>query len=76
MGQTKALNTLTGGYTLGGTTEGIKATLPNTVVTGTEPIDYTLNTITGGEGLKVCPCFAQKLNYLIIAYFNSKGKYL
>ena len=46
-----ALNTLTGGYTLGGTTEGIKATLPNTVVTGTEPIDYTLNTITGGEGL-------------------------
>jgi len=46
-----ALSTLTGGYTLGGTTEGIKATLPNTVVTGTEPIDYTLNTITGGEGL-------------------------
>jgi len=46
-----ALNTLTGGYTLGGTTDGIKATLPDTVVTGTEPIDYTLNTITGGEGL-------------------------
>jgi len=46
-----ALSTLTGGYTLGGTTEGIKATLPDTVVTGTEPIDYTLNTITGGEGL-------------------------
>jgi hypothetical protein len=46
-----ALNTLTGGYTLGGTTEGIKATLPNTVVTGTSPVDYALNTITGGEGL-------------------------
>jgi hypothetical protein len=46
-----ALNTLTGGYTLGGTTEGIKATLPDTVVTGTEPVDYTLNAITGGEGL-------------------------
>jgi hypothetical protein len=46
-----ALNTLTGGYTLGGTTEGIKATMPDTVVTGTEPVDYTLNTITGGEGL-------------------------
>jgi hypothetical protein len=46
-----ALNTLTGGYTLGGTTEGIKATLPDTVVTGTSPVDYTLNTITGGEGL-------------------------
>ena len=46
-----ALNTLTGGYTLGGTTEGIKATMPDTVVTGTEPIDYTLNTITGGESL-------------------------
>lgn len=46
-----ALNTLTGGYTLGGTTEGIKATLPDTVVTGTEPVDYTLNVLTGGEGL-------------------------
>jgi len=46
-----ALNTLTGGYTLGGTTEGIKATMPETLVTGTEPIDYTLNTLTGGEGL-------------------------
>jgi hypothetical protein len=48
-----ALNTLTGGYTLGGTTEGIKATLPDTVVTGTEPVDYTLNVLTGGEGLKL-----------------------
>lgn len=48
-----ALNTLTGGYTLGGTTEGIKATLPDTVVTGTEPIDYTLDVLTGGEGLKL-----------------------
>ena len=46
-----ALSNLTGGYTLGGTTEGITATLPITNVTGTEPIDYTLNTITGGEGL-------------------------
>lgn len=46
-----ALSNLTGGYTLGGTTEGIKATMPETVVTGTEPIDYTLNTLTGGEGL-------------------------
>jgi hypothetical protein len=46
-----ALKNLTGGYTLGGTTEGITATLPITNVTGTEPIDYTLNTITGGEGL-------------------------
>jgi hypothetical protein len=46
-----ALNTLTGGYTLGGTTEGIKATMPETVVTGTEPVDYTLNVLTGGEGL-------------------------
>lgn len=46
-----ALNTLTGGYTLGGTTEGIKATMPDTVVTGTEPVDYTLNVLTGGEGL-------------------------
>jgi len=46
-----ALSNLTGGYTLGGTTEGISATLPNTMVTGTEPIDYTLNVLTGGEGL-------------------------
>ena len=46
-----ALNTLTGGYTLGGTTEGIKATMPDTVVTGTTPVDYALNTITGGESL-------------------------
>jgi len=42
---------LTGDYTLGGTTEGIKATLPNTSVTGTDAVDYTLNAITGGEGL-------------------------
>jgi hypothetical protein len=48
-----ALNTLTGGYTLGGTTEGIKATLPDTIVSGTEPVDYTLNVLTGGEGLKL-----------------------
>ena len=48
-----ALNTLTGGYTLGGTTEGIKATLPETIVSGTEPVDYTLNVLTGGEGLKL-----------------------
>jgi len=48
-----ALNTLTGGYTLGGTTEGIKATMPDTLVTGTEPVDYTLNVLTGGEGLKL-----------------------
>ena len=46
-----ALSNLTGGYTLGGTTEGISATLPTTMVTGTEPIDYTLNVLTGGEGL-------------------------
>jgi hypothetical protein len=46
-----ALNTLTGGYTLGGTTEGITTTLPDTKVTGTAPIDYALNTITGGESL-------------------------
>jgi hypothetical protein len=46
-----ALNTLTGGYTLGGTTEGIKTTLPDTVVTGTAPVDYALNTITGGDSL-------------------------
>ena len=46
-----ALSNLTGGYTLGGTKEGITATMPITKVTGTEPIDYTLNTITGGEGL-------------------------
>jgi hypothetical protein len=46
-----ALNTLTGGYTLGGTTEGIKATLPDTIVSGTEPVDYGLNVITTGEGL-------------------------
>jgi hypothetical protein len=46
-----ALSNLTGGYTLGGTKEGITATLPETIVTGTEPIDYTLNTISGGEGL-------------------------
>ena len=48
-----ALNTLTGGYTLGGTTEGIKATLPDTIVSGTEPVDYTLNVLTGGESLKL-----------------------
>lgn len=46
-----ALATLTGDYTLSGTTEGIKATLPDTIVSGTEPVDYALNVLTGGEGL-------------------------
>jgi hypothetical protein len=44
-------DTRIGDYTFTGTKEGIKATMPETLVTGTEPIDYTLNTITGGEGL-------------------------
>jgi hypothetical protein len=27
--------------------------LPDTIVSGTEPVDYTLNVLTGGEGLKL-----------------------
>jgi len=48
---TPSTDTKIGDYTLTGTKEGITATLPDTVVTGTEPIDYTLNTITSGDGL-------------------------
>jgi len=44
-------DTRIGDYTFTGTKEGITATMPETLVTGTEPIDYTLNTIAGGDGL-------------------------
>lgn len=38
-----------------GTTEGISATLPTTVVTGTSPVDYTLQAVTGSTGVQAQP---------------------
>jgi len=38
-----------------GTTEGINATLPTTIVTGTEPVDYTLQAVTGSTGVQAQP---------------------
>ena len=46
---------LIGDYTLTGTKEGITATVPDTVVTGTEPIDYTLQAVTGSTGVQAQP---------------------
>lgn len=46
---------LIGDYTLSGTKEGITATVPDTVVTGTEPIDYTLQAVTGSTGVQAQP---------------------
>jgi hypothetical protein len=38
-----------------GTIEGISATLPLTTVTGTSPVDYTLQAVTGGTGIQAQP---------------------
>jgi hypothetical protein len=38
-----------------GTTEGISATLPITTVTGTSPVDYTLQAVTGSTGVQAQP---------------------
>jgi hypothetical protein len=38
-----------------GTIEGISATLPLTTVTGTSPVDYTLQTVTGNTGIQAQP---------------------
>jgi len=38
-----------------GTIEGLSATLPTTVVTGTSPVDYTLQTVTGNTGIQAQP---------------------
>ena len=38
-----------------GTIEGISATLPTTVVTGTSPVDYTLQAVTGSTGVQAQP---------------------
>jgi hypothetical protein len=48
-------DTKIGDYTLTGTKEGITATMPETLVTGTEPIDYTLETVTGSTGIQAQP---------------------
>jgi hypothetical protein len=38
-----------------GTTEGINATLPITTVTGTSPVDYTLQAVSGSTGVQAQP---------------------